>query len=487
MTVRVKIFLGFLVLAVLSLPFNANAQKVENSFQKDFFDFRNSINQQFDSFVHHNDSVFIQFLADSWKEFKGIENKAPKPPKPVQQPQINNPLQPKAPDLKDTTKIIPDLIIHQFMPEKKDTLPPKVEAMGIVSSSFQFYGAEIAIPRPGDELPVLSSVTKEGIINYFKSAANSELINSLIIKVKRCATTCRLNDWGLTSLLMTAAQKLYSSKNEQVLLTWYALNRNGFNAKVGFNKERVYLLLPVKEKVYYTSYAIKGIDYYLFDFSPTPSDPNLLSIYEADYPGNKSAFSLLLTETPLLGNQNITKSIRPDRPFELKISRDLIDFYNNYPSCELKVFFGAPLSEDITRQLDKYFNPVLKNLNDDEKVAFLLSFVQRCIPYKTDQEQFGREKYLFAEETLYYPAADCEDRSILLAKLINHYTKLETIGLLYPDHVSLAVNIKDMERRKCFTYREKNFYCCDATYLGAQCGEVMPRLMSSVPEIIDYY
>ena len=118
--------------------------------------------------------------------------------------------------------------------------------------------------------------------------------------------------------------------------------------------------------------------------------------------------------------------------------------------------------------------------------AILLEFVQQKIKYFIDQKQFGREKYFFAEETLYYPGADCEDRTVLLAKLIRRYTKLKSIGLLYKEHVSLAVALGDIQGSKQFIYKNINYYNCDPTYLGAKCGEVMPQLRNITPEFVIY-
>jgi len=484
-----RILAGFLLLGMLFIPFFASAQGDDkrNNFQKDFNDFKSSIDQQFDNFVQHNDSVFVQFLTQSWKEFIGVQNEVPAPPKPVQQPKVSDPVIPDFPDKKDSTKETPASNIEQLIPVPIDSVPKKAEAIATTagSSSFLFYGSEITIPVSETGLPVLNSLTNEGIVRFFTKAAKSSHLNAVTKTSRENSIQCKLNDWGLASLLMTAAQKLYSTQNEQILFTWYALIRNGFNAKVGYNKERVYLLLPAIQKVYTVSYNINNISYYLFDFDVPSTQAKLLTIYEADYPGNKTDFSFLMLETPQLGNQYMTKTIDFGSSFDLKLNKNLIDFYNNYPTCELNVFFAAPLSEAILRQLDVYFNPLLKNKNDDERVAFLLNFVQRGIKYQTDQEQFGREKYLFAEETLFYPAADCEDRAILLSKLIRHFTKLETIGLLYPEHVSLAVTITNVPDCKYFTHKNKRYYNCDPTYLGALCGAIMPRFLNSEPELID--
>ena len=46
--------------------------------------------------------------------------------------------------------------------------------------------------------------------------------------------------------------------------------------------------------------------------------------------------------------------------------------------------------------------PFVETLNQ------LLLWVQTGFRYQTDGEQFGYEKPFFIEETLYYPACDCE-------------------------------------------------------------------------------
>ncbi len=138
------------------------------------------------------------------------------------------------------------------------------------------------------------------------------------------------------------------------------------------------------------------------------------------------------------------------------------------------------------QSLDAFFLPLMEGKDDSERAALLLDFVQRAIRYKTDHEQFGKERYLFPDETLFYPAADCEDRSVLFARLIRRYTKLEAIGLCYPLHVSVAVNLPSCQKPDSILFKNKRFYHCDPTYLGAKCGMAMPSIRSATPEIIDY-
>ena len=53
----------------------------------------------------------------------------------------------------------------------------------------------------------------------------------------------------------------------------------------------------------------------------------------------------------------------------------------------------------------------------------LLHYLHRAFPYKTDEAQFGVERTLFAEEMFHYPYSDCEDRSILFARLVRDLMK----------------------------------------------------------------
>lgn len=479
-------------------------------FEKSFNSFTDSIAQKFESFSQKNDSIFLGFLSQSWKVFGGVENKMPTFPKPTKQPIANDNEFPATGAVYDPSLDLIRSDDESPTPVASDAKPDKAESIGSVdaASTVLFYGSTVQMPVleenrsspyqkildnvnrtvTGQQLPKLNIVNNIGISTFFSQATQSVRINKNAKTVWESATKCKLNDWGFVAMLMAVAPKLYPDRNEQVLFTWYALIRNGFMAKVGYNrKKQVCLLLPVTEKVFSKSFIVEGIPYYFFDMELDSGQQVLdsLFIYERNHPDNLNPFSFVLKQIPQLGNENVVKMLGNGK-VKHKINKDLIDFYDHYPSCELKVFFSCPLSETVLRQLDGYFNCVLINKNDDEKVAYLLSFIQKGIQYQTDQEQFGRERYLFAEETLYYPAADCEDRAVLLGKLIRHYTSLKTIGLFYTDHVSLAVNLGNIQNGKCFNYNNMRFYSCDPTFLGSQCGQIMPKYKNIEPEIIDY-
>ncbi len=114
----------------------------------------------------------------------------------------------------------------------------------------------------------------------------------------------------------------------------------------------------------------------------------------------------------------------------------------------------------------------------------ILRFVQTAFKYQTDQVQFGKEKAFFAEEIVFYPASDCEDRSILFAYLVQNILDLQVIALDYPGHISTAVMFDGDIKGDKIRFDNKTYIVCDPTYVNADVGMTMPRFKNVKPEII---
>ena len=82
----------------------------------------------------------------------------------------------------------------------------------------------------------------------------------------------------------------------------------------------------------------------------------------------------------------------------------------------------------------------IKKLGKLEAVERLLNLLQTGLTYGYDSEVWGCDRAFFAEETLYYPFCDCEDRAILLSRLVRDLLGLETILVYYPGHLAMAVS-----------------------------------------------
>ena len=119
--------------------------------------------------------------------------------------------------------------------------------------------------------------------------------------------------------------------------------------------------------------------------------------------------------------------------------------------------------------------PKIRGLTEVEAVNFLLRLTQKSFEYKRDPEQFGYEKVLFPEETLYYPYSDCEDRAIFFSYLIKHLTPLKIVGIKYSNHLATAVAFSTPIQGDSFNYNGKRYTITDPTYINANVGMTMPQ------------
>ena len=110
--------------------------------------------------------------------------------------------------------------------------------------------------------------------------------------------------------------------------------------------------------------------------------------------------------------------------------------------------------------------------------------MQTAFDYRTDDEQFGQERPLFADETLYYPYSDCEDRAILYAVLVRDLLGLDVVLLHYPGHLATAVCFGDDTPGDYMSIGGRKYIVCDPTYIGAPIGLAMPQYKQTPAEIV---
>lgn len=466
----------------------AQTDSIFNSYQKEFDQFKQSIELEHQNFIDKNDSVFAQFLKDSWKEFEAFRNEPPAEPKPVVQPIV-----------KDTfviQKTEPEIIkvdtLRQQTPGMNDTLPaPEKKTLknepahtGKAMFSVDFFGTEKLLPIPGN-LPALQEITENNIGAYFNRTSRLDEVAELINQLKTVKTQLHLNDWGYYKLIGKTAEALGFSPNKQVLFTWVTLLKSGYNAKVGYTSNDLCLLLPFNEGIYGTYYTLNDVKYYI-QSSGNNQNNQKLKIHTADYPGSGN-ISLLLKSLPRL-DPYLSPVELNFKGEKIRVTNNLSlkDFYASYPYCELNVYFSTPLSQTVSESLTKFFQPGFNLKSDKQKVATLLEFMQNAFPYKNDKDQFNHEKYFFPDELFLYPFSDCEDRSILFAQLVKQFTKLDCIGLNFPGHVNTAVCFGEEAEGTVIMHNNRKYSVCDPTFLKAPIGYLAAEYKSQKPEIITF-
>ena len=462
---------------------------VKSGYEKEFDMFKKSIQDEFLEFKSKNDSVFLRFLKKPWIEYDLSVTRKEVTPKPDVQPVVIE----KQIKSKEIIPVHRKTMMEDTARQLQLNLSPKMydafEEVPKMNMVVDFYGTSIQMPKPQDPLPVLTAVLGTGISDWFGKVMENKELYDIIKKAYTESLKRELNGWGLMKLLQEASESIYDSVNDRVLFTWFSLLKCKKSVKVGYDTNNVYLMVDFDTPVYYIPYFDAGNErYYLIAFEGQNKISDKIYSYDEEHPGAKELLSLNFRCLPKLEPKAAFKEyVYNDKPVMIAYDSNMVNFYTNYPNCTISIYFQPPLSEVAYEGLDKIILPNINGKNLTDKVNFLLDFVQKAVVYETDDQQFGYENYLFAEEVLSSDGADCEDRSVFLAQLIDHYVPLRVIGLEYPGHFTLAVNVPGNPEGYYMKIYDDRYYVCDPTYIGAKLGMLMPQLADKQPEIIDFH
>ena len=454
--------------------------------QQSFKDFKKSQTDSFKEYKDERDNAFSNYLKQEWKAYTAQEMKplyekekpiSIEPAKPVEIKPVGPKISIK---IEEDKKAKEDL---GSLPKEPDTsLTPEKKAKDI---SFDFYGRDLEFNVP-DAIKRANfyPTNQSGIANFFDAAASSDY-DDLVMDIQRVSASMNLNDWGVYLLVSKISGAIYDNIDNSRLLSWFLLNKLGYAVKVGLDDRHVVLMHYSAKTIYST--PIFGFDdkkYYVFLGS---SKDKLLRIfsYKQDYPGAKKPLDLSLDELPLLEEDYEEKVLgfsHFGKKYDIAISynKNLIDFMSTYPQADYETYFNAPLEKRTYRELATSIKQYIDGKKASEAMNFVLAFVQKSFKYEQDNQQFGKEKVMFAQETLFYDKSDCEDRAVLFSYLIKELFGVSVLGVKYDDHMATALYIPlDGEKIKAGS---KEYVIADPTYINSTIGTGMPKYRSIKPQ-----
>lgn len=299
----------------------------------------------------------------------------------------------------------------------------------------------------------------------------------------------RLCDWGYVRFVEQMATVFFPKErlNEARLMQMYILTQSGYKVRMARVNNRLALLLPSKETIYKYSYLeLDGIHYYIIDTLPKSAR---LNVFNREFPGERY-FSLRIPQQPALPvrssvSRHLTSKHDAGMAADVAVNDNLIAFYNDYPlnSC-WDIYANASLGAQTKVQLYPVLKRSMAGKSATEAANMLLHFVQTAFEYATDDEQFGTERPLFADETLFYPYSDCEDRAILYTVLVRELLGLDVVLLHYPGHLATAVCFDTDVYGDYLTVDGKRYTVCDPTYINADIGQTMPQYKNTAAKVV---
>jgi len=442
----------------------------------------------FDEYVKSMDDEFAAYLKGSWEEFNlYMGEEVPNDPKPVTTPTVDNTV------VKRETSIpvvIPNrntLAIVNKTPKIPSIQRQEEKKFRRKNLSFDFYGADIELTYDKDFITRLpSKINSNAIAEYWKKMAKTNhytFINELL----SYKNNMNLNDYAFYRLVKKASEKISPrSENVSNLMTWFLMVKARYKIKVGYNSNKIHLLLPSATMLYGKRYyTFSGVKYFLMN-----SKVQKLYTYKQDYKDAKMILDFNMRKPMILGENYATRNLKfnyqgQTYSFPIKYDKSLIDFFKDYPQADVKVYFDASISAVAKESILEHIRPLIAGKTQIEAANLLIRFVQTAFAYKTDDDQFGYEKFFFPEEIFYYPYSDCEDRAVMFAYLVGELLGLETIGLGYPGHMATAVHFDTKVSGAYFMFKNKKFVVSDATYINASVGMCMPQFANSSAKLIE--
>ena len=468
---------------LISLPvYSQNVDEWYNSFKMDS-------EKEYNTFRDKANKDYADFIRASWEFYEA----SPAMPKPNEEP-IPPVIYKEEQEEREDENILIDnpIIIPLPEPQPKPIEPiiplPK---LSVNTCRFAFFGTPCEV-RVSKNLLILNGLENNDLANGWETLSNEEydatLYDCLQIREK-----LQLCDWAYLLLLKELSINAYQAmNNESVLLTAWLYCQSGYQMRLANDGEKLHLLYASRYTIYNQSYyQLDGLNYY----SLLPSSDRL-QICSATFE-NEQALSLRLSTCPVL-KEAITpiRKLQSEKYRDLRVSicvnRNLIEFYNTYPSSELDsnpltrwaMYANTPLTEDVKHKLYPILRQRINGLDKRTAVEILLNFVQTAFVYEYDDKVWGGDRALFSEETLYYPYADCEDRSILFSRLVRDLLDLPVVLVYYPGHLATAVAFPTIETGDCILLKQQRFTICDPTYIGAPVGATMPKMSNESAQVI---
>lgn len=508
----------------------------------EFEDFARSEVGDFARYRDERDAEFVNFLKAQWVEFEAskgaVRDRVPKPsvipaatpPKPVEAEPEGETIEPQP--VTPVGEIILPALPPSLPPEpevaagddgiSEGTPPPAEPPVAVVPTPRPEVPAVPAGPSPaekpfdmeGEMVPVGLSVEffgarhlfrgafafpqdalvpplKPAIAAYWDAMSQSSRFEAFLSQAREKTEGLGLNDWGYHNFLFTCGMAVHGgNRNQANLFTWFMSVKSGYDARVGYSDDRVYLLLPSRNRLYGVSYlTLQGTRYYALTFDGSREKLGRLYTYKGKYPLSERLMDYRILKVPTLKSDITQKELSFEfggEPQSLTVSynKSLVDYYRYYPQTNIKIYFDALASEELNYSMVKGLKEVLEGKSEKEAVDYLLGLSQKAFAYKTDDAQLGREKYMLPEETLWYPYSDCEDRSFLFAYLVRRILKLDVVGLNYPGHVATAVRFSDNVPGDYVVMNNRKYIVCDPTYINASAGMAMPKYKRRNPNVV---
>ena len=360
--------------------------------------------------------------------------------------------------------------------------------------SFTFFGTDMKV-RWSDDCNFHIQGLNENAIADAINLLSDKKYDNLLYDCLQLRDKYHLSDWAYYLMLKEVGATLCGKDtNEATLLMAMLYTQSGYRLRFAKSGQKLLTLISTQFNLYGYSYLIvDGHNYYLLD-----GDFSGIDFCNAHFDKERE-MSLIMNESPHFAN-NISESRTFASPYynqlvaQVSVNKNLMDFYSTYPSSyfnnDFMTRWAMYANKEIQPEVREQLYPQLQNMiagkTQRQKVESILNWIQSSFKYEYDDEVWGHDRAFFAEESLYYPGCDCEDRSILFTRLVRDLVGLKCILVFYPGHLAAGVCFKEIVDGDFINVNGQRFTVCDPTIIGrgAPIGWTMRGMDNSTANVI---
>ncbi|HEY0668873.1 MAG TPA: hypothetical protein VGD22_11880 [Sphingobacteriaceae bacterium] len=367
--------------------------------------------------------------------------------------------------------------------------------------SFEFCGSTFNFYLPPSLAVNYASPLSEESVKSFYYSLNSANYAPLITDLLNHKEKYQLNDWLYYQLIRKTAQQI-SPKAENyeryTLYKWFLLAKSGYDVSLTVGKNELLFYVRSDEDIsdipFYETEGKKYMCLNYHDYGNIDFEKNLLSPAKITIPEASKAFSYRVTNMPLFKPEDYReKDLQFNYRqrvynFKVMINPQVQNIFVNYPGVDFASYFNIPLTTATYASLIPALRTNIKKMSQKKGVDYLMKFTRNALLYETDDENFGKEKRLSPELTLFYEYSDCDDRAALFFYLVKEIYNLPMIALLYPTHITIAVQF-DKPLGNSIVYNGRKYSICEPTpqLQDLRIGQVSSELRNESYKVVYQY
>lgn len=489
------------ILCVLLYTITVSAQ---NQAIVQYNKFRKSVHQEYSDFREQANKEYAEFMRQAWENYKTLPA-IPKPEEKEVLPVVIKEEDKKRP-IEDAPVVIEEEIeIPAPMPQPKPISPIKEIEGENDRHTFALYGTEMSVRLTA---PLKFKITKLDIKEIAKAweTLSSDKYNNVIRDCLELRIKHQLCDWAYLRMLdRLSSSFLGEGTNEAELFKAFLYCQSGYQMRLAMANGCIFMLYASQHYIFdKPCWKIDNVFYYADN-----CNAEQINICEASFP-HEQALSLYVT-----GEQRLEPAMTTDRTLLSKdvdwlnviVAEDenVIKFCNEYPSSYIgndfmtrwAIYANMPLNKKTKEHLYPQFLSFFAAIKSSfaEKGTDMRNFTPACVDlichwiqtafvYEYDDKVWGGDRAFFADETLYYPYCDCEDRSILLTRMVRDLLGLKCALVYYPGHLATAIAMGEDVKGDFIRINGTKFLVCDPTYIGAPLGMTMPEMDNQSAKVI---